>query len=69
MRRGVGERRNKEGKEVYGRAFDGGGAIDFGGSGFAEKSGVLGVGLYQLGTGVVGGFGHGAQDIHMISWS
>jgi hypothetical protein len=37
--------------------------------GFAERSGVLGVGLYQSGTGVAGGFGHGGQDIHMISWS
>jgi hypothetical protein len=29
----------------------------------------FGVGLYQSGTGVAGGFGHGGQDIHMISWS
>jgi hypothetical protein len=31
-----------EGKEVYGRSFYGGRwGIDFGGSGFAERSGVL----------------------------
>jgi hypothetical protein len=36
--------------------------------GFAEKSEILGVGLYQC-TGVAEGFGHGGQDIHMISWS
>ena len=56
-----------ERKEVYGRSFYERGSIDFGGSGFVERSGVLGVGLYQLGTRVARGFGHGGQDIHMIS--
>jgi hypothetical protein len=57
-----------EGKEVDGRSFYGRLGMDFGSSGFAERSEILGVGLYQC-TGVAGGFGHGGQDIHMISWS
>jgi hypothetical protein len=36
--------------------------------GFAEGSEIFRVGLYQC-TGVAGGFGHGGQDIHRISWS
>ena len=48
--------------------MDGRLGMDFGSSGFAESGEILGVGLYQC-TGVVGGFGHGGQDIHMISWS
>jgi hypothetical protein len=37
--------------------------------GFAERSGVLEWDCISTGTGVAGGFGHGGQDIHMISWS
>jgi hypothetical protein len=45
-------------------------AIDFGGAlGFAERSGVLEWDCISTGTGVAGGFGHGDEDIHMISWS
>jgi hypothetical protein len=41
--------------------------MNFGGAlGFAERGEILGVRLYQC-TGVAGGFGHGGQDIHMIS--
>jgi hypothetical protein len=58
-----------EGKEVYGRSFYGRLGIDFGGSGICREEWSFGVGLYQSGTGVAGGFGHGGQDIHMISWS
>jgi hypothetical protein len=59
-----------EGKEVYGRSFYGGEEqLILGALGFVERSEILGVGLYQSGTGVAGGFGHRGQDIHMISWS
>jgi hypothetical protein len=58
-----------EGKEVYGRSFYGRWGIDFGGSWICREEWSFGVGLYQSGTGVAGGFGHGGQDIHMISWS
>jgi hypothetical protein len=37
--------------------------------GFAERSGFLEWDCISTGTGVAGGFGHGGQDIHMISWS
>jgi hypothetical protein len=58
-----------EGKEVDGRSFYGRGERDFGSSGICREKWSFGVGLYQSGTRVAGGFGHGGQDIHMISWS
>jgi hypothetical protein len=36
--------------------------MNFGSSGFAGESEIMGVGLIQC-TGVAGGFGHGGQDI------
>jgi hypothetical protein len=45
------------------------GGLILGALGFAERSGVLEWDCISTGTGVAGGFGHGGQDIHMISWS
>ena len=57
-----------EGKEVYGRSFygiwgKGKVALRFAGVEFWSGD------LMSIGTRVAGGFGHGGQDIHMISWS
>jgi hypothetical protein len=63
-----------EGGIWRGRRFTGGHStgdwgMDFGGSGICREKWSFGVGLYQSGTGVAIGFGHGGHDIHMISWS
>jgi hypothetical protein len=69
MRRGeVGEGGIRKGRRWTGGHSTGGWGWILGALGFAERSEILGVGLYQC-TGVAGGFGHGGQDIHMISWS
>jgi hypothetical protein len=45
------------------------GELIFGGSWICREEWSFGVGLDQYRHRFAGGFGHGGQDIHMISWS
>ena len=69
MRGEVGEGGIRRGRRFTRGSFYGRLRIDFWGSWICREEWSFGVGLYHSGTGVAVGFGHGGQDIHMISWS